>query len=169
MKGGLVWRWQTQKLLYWPAAADALKIKTQLWGKPWMNYCTFSTQFISFFFFYSQFLKIVNIMTLFLCTMCITIELWSSIEKVERKALFVVVVFFFFILFLLILFLFFIVIHNNSFWLQLLLWNLGNKPPTPPHVGLQEPAALWKLLRRFMAKESLRTESWLQSQINKNK
>lgn len=36
-------------------------------------------------FFYFKFLKIVNIRNLFLCTMCITIELWSSIEKVERR------------------------------------------------------------------------------------
>lgn len=35
-------------------------------------------------FFYFRFLKIVNIMNLFLCTMCITIELWSSIEKLNE-------------------------------------------------------------------------------------
>lgn len=44
------------------------------WGKPWMNYCTLQL-------FYSQIWKIVNIMNLFLCTMCITIELWSSVEN----------------------------------------------------------------------------------------
>lgn len=137
MKGGLVWRWQTQKLLYWPAAAaaDALKINTQLWGKPWMNYCTFSTQFTFFsFFFLLSILKD--------CQHHDSISLYnvhndralvqhrkSWAKGIVCRRLF----FFFFIPFLLILFLFFIVVNNNSFWLQLLLWNLGNK--TPPARG----------------------------------
>lgn len=46
-----------------------------------MNYCTFLRSIIL-----SQVLKIVNIMNLFLCTMCITIELWSSVEESSKGA-----------------------------------------------------------------------------------
>lgn len=41
----------------------------------------------------SQILKIVNIRNLFLCTMCITIELWSSIEKLSEGILLFCVIF----------------------------------------------------------------------------
>lgn len=48
--------------------------------------------------FSSQILKIVNIMNLFLCTMCITIELWSSIEKLSKGMTPFCVVLYFFVL-----------------------------------------------------------------------
>lgn len=61
----------------------------QFWGKHWINYCTFLLWTILL----SQILKIVNIRNLFLCTMCITIELWSSIEKLSEGIILFCVIF----------------------------------------------------------------------------
>lgn len=85
------------RLSYWPAAACMASVwlsREQYWGKPWMNYCTFLL-----FDSRISIIKIVNIMDLFLCTMCISIELWSSIEK-RRHHSFLCLLFFLLLLFL---------------------------------------------------------------------